>query len=56
MSWWDFLTLLFGPSRRSAQLGGPPRGGMNHRVGVLLAVIVILAVLVACQSPIRPMP
>jgi hypothetical protein len=29
---------------------------MNRRVGLFLAVIIILAVLVACQSPMRPMP
>jgi hypothetical protein len=27
-----------------------------HRTGLVLAFIVILAILVTCQSPLRPMP
>jgi hypothetical protein len=27
-----------------------------HRIGLALAFIVILTLLVACQSPMRPMP
>jgi hypothetical protein len=59
MSWWDFLTLLFGPSRRSVTKRRRPRleqGIMQHRIGLALALMVILALLVACQSPLRPMP
>jgi hypothetical protein len=59
MSWWDFLTLLFGPSRRSATRRRKPRlekGIMQHRIGLALALMVVLALLVACQSPLRPMP
>jgi hypothetical protein len=52
MSWWNFLTLLFGPSRRSATR--QPR--LEDRIGLALALIVILTLLVACQSPLRPMP
>jgi hypothetical protein len=29
---------------------------MQHRIGLALALMVILALLVACQSPLRPMP
>lgn len=31
-------------------------GGIMHRIGLAFALIVILPLLVACQSPMRPMP
>jgi hypothetical protein len=31
-------------------------GRMIHRIGLILVLIAIVAVMVTCQAPLRPMP